>query len=184
MAPIDSITEKILATEPQGRALVERLREAGKEIARKVLIDIVGRAVSIINEEIDIVSYQREYGFTGGRIIQLDVCNKSLRGVKAKWYFTIRDGKLYVVKHPRKVDVEIRVWDKALIWATLGERKIGEQVEPYDWLSAWLLGHAEIYGSGGETQDALYWMREVWLDLGEAIKERHSRLYGLLKRLA
>jgi len=177
---IDIATEKILESKPISKDFLQRIREGGKAIARNILIDVVGRTISIINRDIDIEAYQKTYGFRGGRVVLFNVCDRTLENVKASWYFTIRDGLLLALRNPRKVDVEIRIWDKALIWATIGNR----MGTPYDWINAWLLGHAEFYGTGGETQDALYWIKEVWSDLGVAIREKHPRLYGLLKRLA
>ncbi|GAI36022.1 unnamed protein product, partial [marine sediment metagenome] len=65
-------------------------------ISRTKLIGNAG-FVRIINTEIPVRDYQTKYAFPGGRTVELDVTDRSMRKVNAQMFFLIEDGILKVV---------------------------------------------------------------------------------------
>lgn len=181
--PVERAAEVVLAAKPVEPGLIERLKQRAKGMARAGLIDLMAGLVGIINTEIDIASYQRAYAFPGGQTIELDVTDRSMRKVNAQMFFRIEGGLLKVVKNPKRVDQEIRVWDSAFIWAVLGEKPVGGRKVQYDFMTAWLLGEIKYFGARGGTQQAISFFRDVWRDLSVRVRE-NKRLMGVLGRLA
>jgi len=160
--PIDIAAEKVINAKPIGESLVERIKERLKGVARDALIRLIFAAVEIANTEVPIKAIQNEVGFPGGRIIELDITDETLRNVKLRCLFKVENGVLKMVKPSEKVrvDDEIRVWDKALIWSLTGIRK--DTNMPFTLWDAWLTGKLQFYSNSGTgTQRALMFMRNV-----------------------
>jgi len=163
--PVERAVDVILEARPVKLTFPERVKERGKEIAREVLFDVMAAALTALNSEINIGAIQQEHAFPGGNVIELDITDASLRNVKVQTYLRIEDGALKLVKSPRDVMAEVRVWDRALVWSYLGERP--DTQAPYDLKAAWLIGHAKFYSFGNfrGTPTALYFLRHVWSEL-------------------
>ena len=181
--PVEMGTDTVLAAQPISPGLLERIKERAKGLARNVLLDLTAGLIGIINTEVAISDYQKEHGFSGGRTIELDITDRSLKIVKIQMFFRIEDGVLKVVKSPKDVDTEIRMWDKAFIWSVLGWRPVRDKRINFDFMDGWLLGEIKFSGTGGDTQRAVSFFREVWKDLGPKAKE-NKKLLGMLERLA
>jgi len=178
--PIVKGVEKILEAKPVGVSFVERLKERLKEIARDAMIDIMAAVVEISNTEISIGDIQKAYGFPGGRTIELDITDESLRNVKLQAFFRVEGGVLKVVRNPQKVDDEIRVWERALIWCFLGRRP--DTNTAWDLMDAWLSGKVKYYSVTGGTPRAVQFMRSVWANVKDA--PSFNKLKPILERIA
>jgi len=178
--PIVKGVEKILETKPVGISFVERIKERLKEIARDALLDIMAVVIEISNTELSIVDIQKAHGFPGGRVIELDITDESMRNVKVQAFFRIEGGALKIVKNPRTVDDEIRVWERALIWCFLGRRP--DTNLPFDLADAWFTGKVKFYSNTGGTPRALQFMRSVW----GSVKDTPSfnKLKPILEKIA
>jgi Mrp family chromosome partitioning ATPase len=183
--PVDLAVEKILEAKPVGASFVERLKEKLKSVARNTLIELIFRVVEIANTEIPIKQIQSEYGFPGGRVIELDITDEKLTKVNVRALFKLENGVLKIVK-PRKdkpiiVDDEIRVWDKALIWSVIGRRT--DTNMPFTLWDAWLTGKLQYYSNSGTgTQRTVQFLGSV-LDKVSAT-ESFKQLIPLCERIA
>jgi len=178
--PILKGVEKILAAKPVGVSFMERLKERLKEIARDAMVDIIATVVEISNTEIGIPDMQKTYGFPGGRTIELDITDETLRNVRIQAFFRVEDGVLKIVRNPKTIDDEIRVWERALIWCFLGRRP--DTNVPWDLWDAWLSGKVKYYSNTAGTPRALQFMRSVWLNVKEA--PSFTKLKPILERIA
>ncbi|GAI88127.1 unnamed protein product, partial [marine sediment metagenome] len=84
------------------------------------------------------------------------------------------------VRNPKEIHDEVRVWDRAFIWALLGYRADTEV--KYDLEDAWLSGKAKYYSLQAGTQRALRLMRDVWSEVGET--EAFNKMRPLLEKIA
>jgi len=178
--PIVKGVEKILEAKPVGVSFMERLKERLKEVARDALVDIMAAVVEISNTEIGIPNIQKTYGFPGGRTIELDITDETLRNVRIQAFFRIEGGVLKVVRNPKTVDDEIRVWERALIWCFLGRRP--DTNTPWDLFDAWLSGKVKYYSNIGGTPRALQFMRSVWGEVKNT--SSFTKLKPILERIA
>jgi len=178
--PITKGVEKILGAKPVGVTFVERLKARLKEIARDFLLEVIAGVVEISNTEIGIGDIQKTYGFPGGRTIELDVTDESLRNVKVQAFFRLEGGVLKVVRTPKKIDDEIRVWERALIWCFLGRRPDTNMA--WDLFDAWLSGKVKFYSNTSGTPRALQFMRSVWSSVKDA--PSFNKLKPILEKIA
>jgi len=178
--PIVKGVEKILEAKPVGVSFMERLKERLKEIARDALIDIMAAVVEISNTEVKIGDIQKAYGFPGGRTIELDITDESLRNVKVQAFFRIEGGVLKIVRNPKQVDDEIRVWERALIWCFLGRRPDTNMA--WDLFDAWLTGKVKYFSNTAGTPRALQFMRSVWGEVQNT--PSFNKLRPILEKIA
>lgn len=181
--PVERAADAVLAAKPIEPGLFERIKQRAKGLARGTLIDLMAGLVGVINTEIPIGDYQAKYAFPGGKTIELDVCDRSMRKVNAQMFFRIEGGILKVVKKPKRVETEIRIWDSAFVWSVLGYRPVGGKRVPYDFMSGWLLGEIKYFGVAGDTQRAVSFFRDIWKDLSVRV-QANKRLISMLERLA
>jgi Mrp family chromosome partitioning ATPase len=180
MKPILAGAEKALEAKPVGETFVEKLKEKMKAIARETLTEIIFRVVEISNTEIPIAEIQRSSSFPGGRTIEFDITDEHLRNVKVQAFFRLENGLLKLVKNPKTVDDEIRVWDRALIWCILGKRY--DTNTPWDLMDAWLMGKLKYYSNASGTQRAVHFLRSVWQEVRNT--KSFEKLKPLLEKLA
>jgi len=179
-APIQNAVAAISEAKPVGTTFVERIKERLKEVARGALLDIMAAVIEISNTEIKIKDLQTAYGFTGGRVIELDITDESLRVVKLQTFFRVENGVLKVVEKPKTVDDEIRVWERALIWCFLGRRP--DTNTKWDLFDAWCQGKVKFYSSSSGTPRALAFMKEIWAEIQQT--SSFNKLKPILERLA
>lgn len=178
--PVVKAAERVLEAKPLGETFVEKLKRRLKEIAREILLEVIAAVIEISNTEIPIGELQKAYGYAGGRTIELDITDESLRKVKLQIFFRIEAGTLKIVKNPKTVDDEIRVWDKALIWCFLGKRP--DSNVNWDLMDAWLQGKVKYYSNSGGTPRALQFMRSIWSQVRDS--PSFQKLKPLLERVA
>lgn len=181
--PIEVGADAVLAAEPIAPGLLDRIRERAKGLARNVLLDLMANLITVINTEVAIGEYQRNYGFPGGRIVELDITDQTLKLVKVQMFFRIENGVLKVVKSPKDIHTEIRMWDKAFIWSLLGWKPVRDKRIPYDFMDGWLLGNIKFTGVGGDTQRAVSFFKEVWKDLAPKARA-NKQMMAIMERLA
>lgn len=181
MEPITKGVEQILEAKPVGVSFVERIKERLKEVARDILLDIIATVVEISNTEIKIGEIQKTYGFQGGRIIELNITDESLRNPKIDpIFFKVEGGLLKAVERPKAIDDRIWIWERTLIWCFLGRRP--DTNMEWDLFDAWLSGKAKYYSKTAGTPRAVQFLRSVW---GE-VKNTSSfqKLKPILERIA
>lgn len=178
--PIIKATDRVLEAKPLGETFVEKLKKRLKEVAREILLEVIAAVIEISNTEIPIGELQKAYGYPGGRTIELDITDETLRKVKLQIFFRIEAGTLKVVKNPKKVDDEIRVWDKALIWCFLGKRP--DTNVNWDLMDAWLQGKVKYYSNSGGTPRALQFMRSIWSQVKDT--PSFQKLKPILEKIA
>jgi len=177
--PIRRAVDKILTLEPKRPGFLAAVREKLATLREKI-VGVLANIVIVANREIDIPGLQDKYGFRGGRVIRLNAMDAAMEKVVVRADFRVQDGKLVLVKKPRKVDAEIDVRPKALRWAYEGVKKLPDGTEiPYDFRSAWLEGDVEVYGTG-DTVRALDFFGGLWSELREAAKGKVERFIKLL----
>jgi ATP-binding protein involved in chromosome partitioning len=173
--PILKAADLILEAKPVGEGFVEMLKQRIKQIALNILMEVMASVIEIANTDIPMKNIQSTYGFQGGRTIELDITDETLRRVKVQRFFRLENGVLKVVKDPSKIDDEIRVWDRAFLWCFLGERP--DTGMKFDLMEAWLQGKVKYFSSESGTPRALQFMRSVWTEV------RSSPSFGKLKPL-
>jgi len=162
---LDLAAEKVLEAKPIGKSVVQKIKEKFKEIGREMLLDVLAFIIQTANTSIDLRGIASKYGFPGGNTIGLEITDYSMKKTKLVEYFRFENGVLKYVVNPKKVDVVIRIWDRALIWSILGYRPdTGEQ---YDLVDAFTMGKAEFYGVGTfrGLPTALHFFRNVWSEI-------------------
>jgi hypothetical protein len=151
------------------------------------MVEIMAGVIEISNTEIGLADIQKTYGFPGGRLIELDITDETLRNVKIQTFFRIEGGVLKLIKNPKRdavgnpiVDDEIRIWERALIWCFLGRRT--DTNMPWDLFDAWLSGKVKYYSKEGGTPRAVQFLRSVW----GSVKDTPSftKLKPILERIA
>lgn len=181
--PIERVADVVLAAKPIEPGLIERMKQRAKGFARGTLMDLMVGLVGIINTDIPIKEYQERYAFFGGKTVELDVTDRSMRKINAQMFFRIENGILKVVKKPKHIDTEIRVWDSAFVWSVLGWRPISGRKISFEFMDAWLLGEIKYFGIAGDTQRAVSFLNQVWKDLSTKVRS-NKRLTSMLERLA
>ena len=179
-APIKNAVSLILEAEPVGVSFAEKIKEKLKGVGREAIFDVFASIVEIANTEINLADIQKRHAFPGGRTVELDITEERLRKVKAQLFLRLENAVWKVVKNPKSVHDEVRVWDKAFIWSVLGRR--GDTEEPYDLMDAWLSGKARYFSLQAGTQRAIRLMRDVWQEVRES--PSFNKLRPLLEKLA
>jgi hypothetical protein len=178
--PIKKAVNQVLEARPLGLTFAEKIKQKIKAVGRQLLGYIVGKVVEIANTEVNLREIQRRHAFPGGRTIELDVTDETLRKVNMQLFFRLENGVCKVVKNPKEVYDEIRVWDRAFIWAILGKRT--DTGAPYTLMDAWLSGKAKYYSLQAGTQRALRLMRDVWGEVRDS--PGFAKLRPVLERIA
>jgi ATP-binding protein involved in chromosome partitioning len=145
---LNVVYQKIEAMKPVGRGILEKITKKVKESVRKGIAKIIAKSVLRVNREIDLKRLTAK-GF-GGNVIQLIVTDNGKEVTEA--YLKLTDGKLVVIKQPKKVDLTIIAELSTLLDAALGK---------IDLEDAYFMGEVEVYGKGG-TVRALAFFEEIW----------------------
>jgi ATP-binding protein involved in chromosome partitioning len=178
--PINNAVKTVLEAKPVGLSWAQKIKEKLKQEIRDVVIDVLAAMVEAANEEIDLKALRDRHHLTEGRVLELDITDETLRKVKAQVFLKLKDGVWYVVKNPSVVHDEIRVWDRAFLWAMLGRRT--DSNASFDILDCWTSGKAKYYGMDMATQRVLRFMRDVWQEVRTA--KAFGRLMPILERVA
>lgn len=177
---IDKAVELTLKAKPLGVSFAETIKEKLKGYARNMLLDVVATVVEIANTELNLKEIQERHALPGNRIAEIDLTDGTLRKVKAQIFMRLEKGVWKVVRNPKVVHDEIRVWDRASIWALLGYRT--DTGVKYNLMDAWLGGRAKYYSLQAGTQRALRVIRDIWTEVGET--EAFNKLRPILEKIA
>jgi len=183
--PINLAIKEVLEAKPVGLSFAEKIKEKLKGVARDVLESIMVGVIEIANEEVDLKALGEKYSFSEGRIIELDITDETLRKVKTQVFMQLKEGVWRAIK-PKdplksiKPNDEVRVWDRAFIWAILGKRTDTEM--PYSLMDAWTSGRAKYYSTGSGTQRCLRLIRDVWDEVRET--KGFQKLRPILEKIA
>jgi len=158
--PINLAVKEVLEAKPVGLSFAEKIKEKLKGVARDILDDVLTAVIEIANEEVDLKTLSKKHSFSEGRIIELDITDETLRKVKTQVFLQMKGGVWRAVRNPKMVHDEVRVWDRAFIWAILGKRMDTDM--PYSLIDAWLSGRAKYYSLSSGTQRCLRLVRDVW----------------------
>ncbi len=178
--PITNASEMILATPVVGPSFAEKIKERLKGVARDIMVEVVAAVIEISNTEVPIKDIQVKEGYPGGRVIALYIMDESLREEKLRIFFRVENGVLKLVKNPKQVDDEIRVWERALIWVFLGRRP--DTNTEWDLFQAWLQGHVLFHSTMAGTPRAVHFIKDVWVEVRNT--KSFARLKPLLERVA
>jgi len=178
--PINNAVKEVLEAKPVGLSFAEKIKEKLKGVARDVLVDVFAAVIEIANEEVDLKALGEKHRFSEGRIVELDVTDETLRKVKTQVFLQLKDGVWRVVRNPKIIHDEVRVWDKAFIWAVLGRRT--DTDAEYSLKDAWLSGRAKYFSLQAGTQRALRLIRDVWEETRNT--EGFQKLRPVLEKVA
>jgi len=178
--PINNAVKEVLEAKPVGLSFAEKIKEKLKGVARDVLVDVFATVIEIANEEVDLKALGEKHKFSEGRIVELDVTDETLRKVKTQVFLQLKDGVWRVVRNPKIIHDEVRVWDKAFIWAVLGRRT--DTDAEYSLKDAWLSGRAKYFSLQAGTQRALRLIRDVWEETRNT--EGFQKLRPVLEKVA
>lgn len=177
---VETAVELILKAKPLGLSFAERIKEKLKGFARGVILDVFASVVEIANTEINLTEIQKKHAFPGKRTVEVDITDRTLRKVKVQLFLRLEEGVWKVVRNPKEIHDEVRVWDRAFVWAILGHR-VDTEV-PYDLEDALLSGRAKYYSLQAGTQRALRLIRDVWREVGQT--EAFNKMRPLLEKIA
>lgn len=182
LGAIKNAAETIIASRPIEKSIVERIRQGVKDIGRESILDLLAFGLRTVNEVAPIGQLASEHGFTGGRLVQLNITNKDLDHVKISNCFILSQGFLKLVPKPdpTKIDLSIYIWDQAFIWASLGYMVQNGQKMEYSWKQAYLMNKVEVYGAS--FQDALELIDGLWKEIPPRLQQ--SKLYEVFERFA
>jgi len=162
---LDTIYEKVEQAKPAGDSILKKLTKKVSEKIKRNMARVIINAVLRTNKEINLADLQAQ-GF-GGNIIELLITDKGT--VITQAYFKLSDGKLKVVKNPKKVDITIVAEVSTLIQIAKGET---------DLETAFYFGEIEVFGVGG-TVRALSFFEKVWRVMkDEIVKTMSSAVEG------
>ena len=178
--PINNAVKEVLEAKPVGLSFAEKIKEKLKGVARDVLVDVFATVIEIANEEVDLKALGEKHKFSEGRIVELDITDETLRKVKTQVFLQLKDGVWRVVRNPKIIHDEVRVWDKAFIWAVLGRRT--DTDAEYSLKDAWLSGRAKYFSLQAGTQRALRLIRDVWEETRNT--EGFQKLRPVLEKVA
>jgi ATP-binding protein involved in chromosome partitioning len=179
--PINNAVKQVLEAKPVGLSLVQKIKEKLKQEIRDVVTDIIAAMVETANEEIDLKALRDRYHLAEGRILELDITDETLRKVKTQIFLKLKDGVWYVIKNPKgSAHDEVRVWDRAFLWAMLGRRT--DTNTSFDILDCWTSGKAKYYGTDGATQRVLRFIRDVWQEVRNT--KAFAKFIPILERVA
>jgi len=154
---LETIYEKIEKMKPVGQGILSKLTKKVKDSVKKGIAKIIARSVLRVNREIDLKRLTTR-GF-GGNVIQLVVTDNGKEVTEA--YLKLTDGKLVVIKQPKKVDLTVIAELSTLLDAALGK---------IDLEDAYFMGEVEVYGKGG-TVRALAFFEEIWPAIKSEIRQ-------------
>jgi ATP-binding protein involved in chromosome partitioning len=178
--PINNAVKAVLEAKPMGLTLAQKIKEKLKQEVRDVVIDILAAMVETANTEVDLKALQNRHHLAEGRILELDITDETLRKVKTQVFLRLQNGVWYVIKNPKIVHDEVRVWDRAFLWAMLGRRT--DTNAKFDILDCWTSGKAKYYGTSATTQRVLRFMRDVWHDVRSS--KAFEKFIPILERVA
>lgn len=154
----DLIKKKVGLMEPVGESILNKITKKVSTSAKKLFVKSITSAIIKINKEIDLKEFTKK-GF-GGNIIEFIVMHES--DIVTQVYLKLVDGRLIVVKEPKKVNITIIANMDTLLEIARGR---------LDLETAYYLGEIEIYGSTATTR-TLSFFSEIWKVMSTEIVDK------------
>lgn len=159
--PIEKAAEKILTLKPEKPGFLARLKEWIKDGVDKILTNMI----LTINDEIDISGVQKQFGYPGQSIIELNIMKENMRSIISQWHFMVLKGKLVAVEGTPAPDYRIDIWINSIKWTLLRNKGLSDG-STYDFESALRMGHMRLWGDRSMARGARF-LREVFQKLSE-----------------
>ena len=173
--PILEVVEKVIAAKPIGllARFKQRIVEGIKGIAERILADFI----LTTNKMVDIPRLQAKYHYPGGKIFDLVLLDRNEKKVISRTHFKIENGKLVVVKNPKRVDFEMVTNFQTLARIVVGKKRVGNgTIINYDPVDAWLNDDIRVFGAGATTR-LIDVVRTLFNDeVVKKLREKYSRM--------
>jgi len=138
----------IIEKETKKISFFDKVKDKSYKIIKRNISNIIVNSVLRINREINIRDIEKE-GYGGNTVEMILVDNGE---VLSQIYLRIKDGKLKVVKNPKRVDLTTIIEIDALISVAKGNSDIE---------TAFYLGQISVYGPGGSIR-AMSFFKNIW----------------------
>jgi len=160
--------------------LTTRIREKISDTIKSWFEKLIASFVIETNKTVDISALQKKYGFNEKRPFDLVITDDRMEKVISRTHFKVEDGKLLVLKNPKRVDFEIITSFKTLARIFAGKRKLRSgRVIPYDPIDAWLNNEIIVYGKGAVPR-GVYAVRYLFSE--EVVSNLREKYGKMLER--
>jgi len=136
---LDNIYLDILNTKIRKPGFFDKIKDKTYRVVKRNIAKIIIDTIIRVNKEFDIKNLE-QHGF-GGNVIELVILDEG--DILNQVYLKISDGKLKVVKNPKKINITIMVEIDAII-DIIKERM--------DLETAFYLGKIQVFGLGGSIR--------------------------------
>ena len=171
--PIKRAVEKVM-TAPK-ISLTHQIKEAITDKVKDWFERLIASFVIEANKTVNIPMLQKKYDLQERKVFDLVITDEKMQKVISRTHFKVEDGKLKVVRNPKKVDFEMVTSFKTLARVFAGKKKLRDgRVIPFDLVDAWLNNEILIYGDGVVPR-GLYFVRYL---LNENVIARLKDKYG------
>jgi len=158
-------------------SLLTRVKERITESIKGWVERLIASFVIEANKNVDIASLQKKYGFTEKHPFDLVITDDRMEKVISRTHFKVSDGKLLVLKNPKRIDFEVVTSFKTLARIFAGKRKLRDgRIISYDPMDAWLNNEILVYGTGAIPR-GVYAVRHL---LSENVINNLRNKYGKL----
>ena len=155
-----AISDDIIKTPLEKVGIIKKIKGKIVEVSQNMVAKIVAQLVITANKEMEIAPGK----FEEGHILDLVILDNKRQKVLLRWHLKLSEGKLVLVKSPRKIEFEVDTDFKTLARVVVGKKKTrwGEVIK-YDAWDAWLNNDIEIYGATA-TQRAVNVIKNILLN--------------------
>jgi Mrp family chromosome partitioning ATPase len=167
---IDRICGEVVSREVPKTSFLERFKEVVEDKIKEEFEKVIIPLIVTLQKELDVKDVAVKTGFTEQRPFVISIMNNGMDKYIASIPLRLKDGKLYVLKNPQKIDYEIALSLKTFAKVVLG------MVDPLD---AWLNGDIRTYGVG-YTQRSILAIRQILCN--EDVMKRIREKYGSILR--
>ena len=181
--PIIKALGKIVEAKPRKAGFLKEFIERVDDALSRSLMKLVVEVLLAINAYVPIPYFQEKFNFPGGRVIRLNLLDKSMSNPVVTADFILEEGKLKILqKRHQNPDVQIDMYYKALVWALLGEKNTDKGPVKYDFWRAIWNDEVRIYSPKSYDQmRSWYFLHNV---LQDAMEKGASKIVPLLKVIA
>ncbi|MEM1944152.1 MAG: P-loop NTPase [Nitrososphaerota archaeon] len=181
IGPIKNAVEKIAVTKPRKAGFLREFLEKIDEKIDESLASALTNLLILVNEVVPVGDFQARFNFPGGRVVRLNLLDKSMTRVLKTFDFVVRDGRIKLVTKDVKPDVQIDAYYKALAWSLLGEKKTPNGSIPYDFWRALWNDEIRVYGyKSYEQSRSWYFLQNVLQEAANRAGDRISRILEVI----
>lgn len=174
--PFEKAVDIIVNTPEEKIGIVKKLTAPIKSFGKKTIDKIIAFAVKTMYSEISLPNIP----YDERAVLDLVIVNDTREKVITRWHLMIKEGKLRIVKNPKKVDFEIETTFKTLARIFLGKKRARDgNIIPYDIVDSWFNLDLEIYGTSA-TPRAIRLIRKIFGN--KALSKVMTEKFGFLER--